>query len=288
MAGKYPHLDPRQLCVFITGATAGFGQATALRFLAGGARVVALGRRAERLEALARLHQEQEHGSGEGPRGESERLHTIQADVGDVEGMKAALGALPPAFRDVDVLVNNAGFAAGLGLAHESSLEDWHAMVETNIKGVLNTTHLLLPGMVARKRGHVVMMGSVASRYPYPGGNCYGGTKAFVHQFAMNLRADLAGTNVRVTNVLPGMCETEFSLVRFKGDEARAKKVYDGMTPLTAEDIAEVVYWTTTLPAHVNVNALEIMPVQQAFAPFAVSRGSPSPLSKGKADKEDS
>jgi 3-hydroxy acid dehydrogenase/malonic semialdehyde reductase len=199
-------------------------------------------------------------------------LYTIQADVSDTEGMKRAVASLPPSFKEVDVLVNNAGFAAGLGSAHECKLEDWHAIVETNIKGVLTTTHLLLPGFVERKRGHVVMMGSVASRYPYPGGNVYGGTKAFVHQFAMNLRADLLGKNVRVTNLLPGMCETEFSLVRFGGDEERAKKVYEGMQALSAEDMAEVVYWTTTLPAHVNVNALELMPTQQAFSPFAVVR----------------
>lgn len=159
-----------------------------------------------------------------------------------------------------------------MGLAHDSKLEDWHAMIDTNIKGLVSTTRLLLPTMVARDKGHIVMLGSVASNYPYPGGNVYGASKAFVRQFALNLRADLLGKNIRVTNLEPGMCETEFSVVRFGGDAEKAKSVYKGMKPLTAEDLAEVIYWTTTLPAHVNVNTLELMPVSQAFSPFAVAR----------------
>ncbi len=255
---KYKYLDPRTLTVFITGATAGFGRATAIKFLEGGARVIGTGRREERLQEMQKEL---------GP-----RFHAINADVGDAAAMKTAVESLPSDFQNVDVLVNNAGFAAGLELAPESKLEDWHAMIDTNVKGVVTTTKLLLPGMVERDRGHIVMLGSVASSYPYPGGNVYGASKAFVSQFALNLRADLLGKNIRVTNLEPGMCETEFSVVRFKGDEAKAKKVYEGMQPLTPEDLAEVIWWTTTLPPHVNVNSLELMPVMQAFSPFAVAR----------------
>jgi len=168
--------------------------------------------------------------------------------------------------------VNSAGLALGLEPAHRASLDEWEQMIETNCLGLVAMTRAILPGMVERKRGHVVNIGSVAASYPYPGGNVYGGTKAFVHQFSQNLRADLLGTPVRVTVIEPGMVETEFSLVRFGGDAERAGKVYAGMQPLTPEDIADTIVWCTTRPAHVNVNVLELMPVAQAFSPFSVSR----------------
>jgi len=173
----------------------------------------------------------------------------------------------------VDVLVNNAGLALGLEPAHRASLDDWDTMVDTNIKGLMYVTRAVLPGMVERGRGHVVNIGSVAAEWPYPGGNAYGASKAFVHQFSLNLRADLLGTPVRVTDLEPGLCSgTEFSQVRFHGDEARAAKVYDKTEPLTAEDVADAVHWVATRPAHVNVNTLSLMPVGQAFGPLAVHR----------------
>jgi 3-hydroxy acid dehydrogenase/malonic semialdehyde reductase len=179
---------------------------------------------------------------------------------------------LPGEFADVDILVNNAGLALGLGGADVAVMDDWETMVDTNIKGLMYLTHAVLPAMVARGGGHVVNMGSVAATWPYPGGNVYGGTKAFVQQFSRNLRAELLGKGVRVSLVEPGMCETEFSMVRFNGDEGRAQDVYAGMQPLSATDIAEIIYWVTALPAHININQLEVMPVAQAWGPFAVHR----------------
>jgi 3-hydroxy acid dehydrogenase/malonic semialdehyde reductase len=242
----------------VTGATAGFGLATAEAFLAAGARVVATGRRADRLAALAARH--------------GDRLHPLALDVRDRAAVEAAFRALPPAFAAVDVLVNNAGLALGLEPAQRASLDEWETMIQTNCTGLVTVTRALLPGMVERGRGHVVNLGSVAGTYPYPGGNVYGATKAFVRQFSLNLRSDLLGTAVRVTSVEPGMAETEFSLVRFGGDAAKAAKVYEGVSPLTGADVADAILWAVTRPPHVNVNAVELMPVQQAFAPFAVSR----------------
>jgi 3-hydroxy acid dehydrogenase / malonic semialdehyde reductase len=179
---------------------------------------------------------------------------------------------LPVAFAGIDILVNNAGLALGLAGADATDVDDWEAMVDTNIKGVMYMTRAVLPGMVNRGGGHVVNLGSVAASWPYPGGNVYGGTKAFVQQFSRNLRADLLGKQIRVSLVEPGMCETEFSIVRFDGDEARARQVYQGMKPLSATDIAEIVFWVTSLPPHINVNQLEVMPTAQAWSPFAVHR----------------
>jgi 3-hydroxy acid dehydrogenase/malonic semialdehyde reductase len=177
---------------------------------------------------------------------------------------------------EIDVLINNAGLGLGLDKAYEAKLDDWERMIDTNVKGLAYVTRAILPGMVERKRGHVVMLGSIAGRYAYPGGNVYGATKAFVDQLAMNLRADLLGTPIRVTNIEPGLVGgTEFSTVRFAGDQARADKVYEGTQPLTPEDIAEAVVWATTLPAHMNVNGMQIMPVCQAFGPLAVDRKKP-------------
>ena len=250
--------------VLVTGATAGFGEATARRFLAHGHKVIAVGRRAERLDALkASLPTEQQ-----------QKLLTLVVDVCDSAKVDALASALPPEFANVSVLVNNAGLALGLEPAHKAFLSDWDQMIDTNIKGLVHMSRAFLPGMVERKRGHVINLGSVAADYPYPGGNVYGGTKAFVKQFSLNLRADLIGTPVRVTCIEPGMCSgTEFSNVRFKGDDAKASQVYNGVTALSAEDVAEAIYWSATLPSHMNINVLELMPVQQAFNPFNVHRG---------------
>jgi NADP-dependent 3-hydroxy acid dehydrogenase YdfG len=243
----------------ITGATSGFGEAFARRVLAAGGKVIATGRREERLAAFA----------GEV---KTDRLLTRALDLRDGEGIKALVAGLPAAFAEVDILFNNAGLALGLNKAQEADLADWDAMIETNVLALTRMTRAVLPGMVARNRGDVLNMASVAASYPYPGGNVYGATKAFVRQFSLNLRSDLLGTKVRVTSIEPGMCETEFSLVRFKGDAEAAAKVYQGMKPLSADDIALTLETMVRLPSHINVNTLEVMPVQQAFGGFAVSR----------------
>jgi 3-hydroxy acid dehydrogenase / malonic semialdehyde reductase len=248
------------MIVFVTGATAGFGAAIARRFVRDGHRVVAAGRRRERLDAL---------------RGElGSLLLAVELDVREREAVTRAFAQLPADFAAVDVLVNNAGLALGLESAQAANLDDWDAMIDTNVKGLAYCSRAALSGMVARNRGHIVNLGSVAAMYPYPGGNIYGATKAFVHQFSLNLRADLLGTAVRVTDVQPGMCGgTEFSQVRFHGDATRAAKVYEGVQqPLTAEDIADTVHWVVSRPAHVNVNSIELMPVAQAFNNFKIDR----------------
>ena len=243
---------------FITGATSGIGAACAEACVRAGARVVLAGRRGDRLADLAARI--------------GDAALPLLLDVRDRGAIDSAVASLPQPFASIDVLVNSAGLALGLEPAHRASLDEWEQMIETNCLGLVAMTRAILPGMVERKRGHVVNIGSVAASYPYPGGNVYGGTKAFVHQFSQNLRADLLGTPVRVTVIEPGMVETEFSLVRFGGDAERAGKVYAGMQPLTPEDIADTIVWCTTRPAHVNVNVLELMPVAQAFSPFSVSR----------------
>lgn len=246
--------------VFITGATAGFGEAIARRYAAAGARLVVCGRRADRLQVIA-------GGLAPAP------VHPVTLDVRDRKAVFEAVASLPAPFHDVDVLVNNAGLALGVGPAQETDLDDWDAMVDTNIKGLMYVTRAILPGMVERDRGHVVNLGSIAGAYPYPGGNAYGATKAAVAQFSLNLIADLVKTKVRVTNIEPGLCGgSEFSVVRYKGDTEKAAKVYEGTTPLTAEDVAEAVFWATSLPAHVNINRIEMMPVCQAPAGLAVHR----------------
>jgi 3-hydroxy acid dehydrogenase / malonic semialdehyde reductase len=247
-----------ELTVLVTGATAGFGEATARRFAAEGNKVIVAGRRTNRLKAL------------EGELGD--KAHALTLDVQDRAGVGAAIDGLPAEFAAIDVLVNNAGLALGLDAAPSANLDDWDTMIDTNIKGLTYCTRAVLPGMKARRRGHIVNIGSVAGTYPYPGGNVYGATKAFVHQFSLNLRADLVAENIRVTCVEPGLAETEFSLVRFKGDAEKAKGPYAGLKPLGGEDIAEAVYWVATLPGHVNINTLELMPTNQAFGPFAFSR----------------
>ena len=250
--------------VLVTGATAGFGEATARRFLAHGHKVVAVGRRADRLEALKNSL----------PAEQQKKILTMVVDVCKSDQVDSLASALPAEFSKVTVLVNNAGLALGLEPAHKAFLTDWDQMIDTNIKGLVHMSRAFLPGMVERKCGHVINLGSVAANYPYPGGNVYGGTKAFVKQFSLNLRADLIGTPVRVTCIEPGMCAgTEFSNVRFKGDDDKAEKVYTGVQALSADDVAEAIYWSATLPSHMNINVLEVMPVQQAFNAFNVHRG---------------
>jgi 3-hydroxy acid dehydrogenase / malonic semialdehyde reductase len=245
--------------VFVTGASSGFGAAIARRFAADGARVVVTARRADRLKSLAA-----EFG---------DRMLPLELDVRDRAMVESAIENLPAEFAHVDVLVNNAGLAKGLEAAHRADLDDWEQMLDTNCKGLLYCTRAVLPGMVERGTGHVINLGSTAATYPYPGGNVYGATKAFVRQFSLNLRSDLHGTGIRVTCLEPGMCGgTEFSTVRFQGDQAKADKVYAGMRPLSPADIAETVHWTASLPPHMNVNTIELMPVAQSFAPFQVHR----------------
>jgi 3-hydroxy acid dehydrogenase / malonic semialdehyde reductase len=245
--------------IFVTGASAGFGAAIVRRFAAKGARVVATARRGDRLEALAR-----EFGDNVLP---------LALDVQDRHAVERAVARLPAAFAAIDCVVNNAGLALGLEAAPQADLANWDRMIDTNCKGLVTVTRAVLPGMVARGAGHVVNLGSTAGSYPYPGGNVYGATKAFVHQFSLNLRSDLHGTGVRVTCIEPGLCGgTEFSEVRFAGDKDKAAKVYAGMQPLTADDIAEAVDWATSQPSHVNVNTIELMPVAQSFAPLQIHR----------------
>jgi serine 3-dehydrogenase len=243
----------------VTGATAGIGEACARAFVAAGWRVIGTGRRAERLEALkADLG--------------ADKFHAAVFDVRDEDARDAALAALPAEFAAIDCLVNNAGLALGTEPAQSASLESWKTMIDTNVTALVSLTHKLLPALVARK-GAIVNLSSVAATYPYTGGNVYGGTKAFVHQFSLGLRSDLAGTGVRVTSIEPGMVETEFTLVRTGGNQQASDNLYGGANPMTAEDIAGTVLWVATLPAHLNVNTLELMPVSQSFAGFQVARG---------------
>ena len=233
--------------VVITGASSGFGRAAAKYFADAGFDLVLLARRAD-------------------------RLAEVKAALSDQVDVSSSLTTLPDGVSEVSILINSAGLALGLGGADAADLDDWDAMVDTNIKGLMYCTHAILPGMVARGVGQIINLGSVAGSWPYPGGNVYGGTKAFVQQFSRNLRSDLLGKGVRVTNIEPGMCETEFSKVRFDGNEAQAAAVYQGMQPLSAEDVAEVIFWVATRPPHVNVNQLELMPVSQAWSGFSVHR----------------
>jgi NADP-dependent 3-hydroxy acid dehydrogenase YdfG len=241
--------------ILITGATSGFGKACAEYFAEQGWKVILTGRRTDRLEAL-----QQQLGNAV--------RQIIALDVREREQVLEQLGCL----KDIDVLLNNAGLALGLEPSWEVDLDDWETMVDTNIKGLMYCTRAILPQLVKRNGGHIVNIGSTAGSWPYPGGNVYGGTKAFVQQFSRNLRADLIGTKVRVTLVAPGMAESEFSNVRFKGDDDQAAKVYQGTESLQAEDIAETVFWIVSRPTHVNINAIELMPVDQAWGAFAVHR----------------
>ncbi len=246
--------------IFITGASAGFGAACARIFAVQGNRLVLVARRLEPLQSLR-----------DSLSGQAE-VHLLQLDLRDRDAVEMAIAELPEPFRDIDVLVNNAGLALGLGPAHQVDIDDWETMVDTNVKGLMYCTRFILPRMVERNTGHIVNISSTAASWPYPGGNVYGGTKAFVLQFSRNLRADLLGTRVRVSCIQPGMAETEFSEVRFKGDRERAAKVYEGTEPWTADDIAETVAWVVNRPPHVNINSLEVMCVDQSWGHLAVNR----------------
>ena len=249
------------MIVLITGATSGFGAAMARKFVTQGHRVIATGRRQDRLDALAL-----ELGSA---------LHTLAMDVTRKDSIEAALASLPAEWSEIDILINNAGLALGIEPAQQAALADWETMIDTNCKGLVTMTRLLLPAMVARGRGTIINLGSTAGAYPYPGGNVYGATKAFVDQFTTNLRADLVGTGVRATNIAPGLSGgTEFSQVRMKGNDAAAAKVYEGTVPLSAQDIAETAFWVASLPPHVNINYIEMMPTCQGFSPFTIKRTS--------------
>ncbi|MCA6220964.1 bifunctional NADP-dependent 3-hydroxy acid dehydrogenase/3-hydroxypropionate dehydrogenase YdfG [Photorhabdus antumapuensis] len=247
------------MIVFVTGATSGFGESIARKFIQNGSKVIATGRRKERLEKLkAEL---------------GDNFYFAQLDVTDRAAINQVIEQLPESLRHIDILVNNAGLALGLEPAHQSNLDDWELMINTNVKGLVNMTHILLPGMVERNHGHIINIGSTAASWPYSGGNVYGATKAFVKQFSLSLRADLQGKNIRVTDIEPGLVGgTEFSLVRFKGDNDKVNKTYDGTQALTAEDVTEAVFWVANLPAHVNINTLEMMPVCQSFAGLSVHR----------------
>jgi len=243
----------------ITGATSGFGAAAVRKFAKAGWRVIATGRRADRLKKLT-----DEFGA--------DRVFAASFDMRKPEAIEAALAGLPAAFRDIDLLINNAGLALGTAPAQKASLEQWNQMIETNVTGLATITHKLLATLIARK-GAIINISSVAATYPYPGGNVYGGTKAFVSQFSLGLRSDLHGTGVRVTSVEPGMAETEFTLVRTSGNQEASDKLYKGADPMTAEDVAETLFWIATLPPHMNINRIELMPVKQSFGPFQVDRG---------------
>lgn len=247
--------------VFITGATSGFGAAAAKRFAREGWAVILTGRRFERLK-----HLKQELSK-------ETQVHIAALDVQDAEAVNKVISELPINFKQIKVLVNNAGLALAPEPAQKVVLQDWHTMIDTNIKGLVNVTHALLPILIKTGKGaSIINLGSVAGLWPYPGSHVYGATKAFVKQFSYNLRCDLLGTGVRVTDIAPGMAETEFTLVRTKGDQQASDKLYNGTTPLQAEDIAEQIYHIATLPDHINYNRVEIMPVRQAWSPFAVDR----------------
>jgi sulfoacetaldehyde reductase len=247
--------------VFITGATSGFGRATARRFAQAGWALVLSGRRLDRLEAL-----QQELGS-------QVPVHIATLDVRDSQAVQAMVDALPEGFRKITALINNAGLALAPQPAQDVALQDWHTMIDTNITGLVNVTHAVLPKLLETGKGaSIVNIGSVAGEWPYPGGHVYGASKAFVKQFSFNLRCDLIATGVRVTDIAPGMAETEFTLVRTKGNQAASDAMYSTTTPLSAEDIAEQIFYVCTLPDHININRLEIMPSRQAWGPFAVDR----------------
>ncbi|MDB5316618.1 MAG: NAD(P)-dependent oxidoreductase [Rhodospirillales bacterium] len=249
------------MIILVTGATAGFGLTIARKFAADGANIIAVGRRADRLAAL-----QAELGV--------DRVLPLTLDVRDRAGIEAAMATLPADWAAIDVLVNNAGLAMGLEPAQSANLDDWDAMIDTNCKGLTYMTRAVLPGMVARNTGHIVNIGSTAGEFPYPGGNVYGATKAFVRQFSLNLRADLFGTKVRVTDIEPGLVGgTEFSNIRFKGDDEKAASIYANTDALTPDDIADAVHWVATRPARVNINTLQLMPVVQSFGPLRIDRG---------------
>ncbi len=251
--------DSNRKLVVITGASSGFGKACAERFVNEGWKVVAAARRTSRLKQL-----QQDLGK------DNCLIHPL--DVTDFDSIKQFETYLVNLNQPIDLLVNNAGLALGLSPAHQANWQDWQTMIETNVLGLAKMTRAILPYMVENNSGHIINLGSIAGSYPYPGGNVYGATKAFVEQFSLNLRADLSGTGIRVTNIEPGLAETEFSEVRFAGDRQKAASIYQGLQPLVAKDIAESIYWCASQPAHVNINRLEIMPTCQAFSALSIAK----------------
>lgn len=247
------------MAILITGASAGFGKAICTAFVNAGYKVIGAARRLEKLQELKSQL--------------GDNFYPLQMDVSKTVEIDTALSQLPTEWQQIDLLVNNAGLALGLEPAHKADFDDWLAMINTNIVGVAYLTNKVLQKMVERNQGHIINLGSIAGTYPYPGGNVYGATKAFIKQFSLNLRADLAGTAVRVSNIEPGLCGgTEFSNVRFKGDDERAANVYKGAHAIQPEDIANTVLWVYQQPPHVNVNRIEIMPVTQTFSALNISR----------------
>lgn len=247
------------MAILVTGASAGFGKATCTAFVKAGYRVIGAARRLEKLQELkAQL---------------GDNFYPLQMDVSKTAEIDTALSQLPQEWQRIDALINNAGLALGLEPAHQVNFDDWLTMVQTNIIGLTYLTRQILPQMVERNHGHIINLGSIAGTYPYPGGNVYGATKAFVKQFSLNLRADLAGTAIRVSNIEPGLCGgTEFSNVRFKGDDEKAASVYKNTRPIQPEDIANTILWVYQQPPHVNINRVEIMPVVQSFSALNVVR----------------
>lgn len=268
--------------VMITGATGGFGEAFARKFAEAGCRLILTSRKPEKLDALVASLKAQSRlrpssakrvtGAQSSRAKQNTPVHKIILDVRKRDEIEAAFAALPPEFGAIDLLINNAGGAFGMEPAQEAQLDDWQNMIEANDLGLVVCTHCVLPGMVKRKDGHIINIGSVAGSYPYPGGSVYCAVKAFVKQFSLSLRADLIGTGVRVTNIEPGMVETTFSLNRFKGDAAKAAKVYEGANALTADDVAEAVFWAATQPPRVNINRIELMPTTQGPGALGVYR----------------
>ncbi|ORM71158.1 bifunctional NADP-dependent 3-hydroxy acid dehydrogenase/3-hydroxypropionate dehydrogenase YdfG [Pantoea rwandensis] len=248
------------MLILITGATSGFGWDLALRYAQNGHRVIATGRRQNKLDELKAVG--------------GDNIYPLALDVSVAAAVNDFMAQLPPEWREIDVLINNAGLALGLEPAQNASMDDWRRMIDVNINGLVHMTHVVLPGMVERNRGHIINLGSTAGSWPYAGGNVYGASKAFVHQFSLNLRTDLFGTAVRVTNVEPGLVGgTEFSNVRFKGDEGRVEQTYENTQPLMPSDITEAIWWISNLPAHVNINTLEMMPVCQSYGGLRVAKG---------------
>jgi NADP-dependent 3-hydroxy acid dehydrogenase YdfG len=246
--------------VLITGASSGFGKACAQRFAQSGYRLILLARRADRLEELAAQLAAQCE------------VCVLAVDITDTPALEHSLNSLNKPFTNVDILINNAGLALGLSAADEAELSDWQTMIATNVTALVTMTRLILPSMVAQNSGHIINIGSTAGHWPYPGGNVYGASKAFVQMFSRELRADLLGKKIKVSNIDPGMAETEFSLVRFNQAQEKADKVYEGTTPLSAEDIADIIHWVCNTPAHVNINTLEVTPLCQAWGPLKVDR----------------
>ncbi len=246
--------------VLITGASSGFGAACAKKFAEDSCSLVLVARRSDKLEQLKQQLQSKCN------------IHTVALDITDPVAVEQALAQIPAEFCAIDVLINNAGLALGLDTADKADFSDWETMINTNILGLLRMTSHFLPGMVQRNSGHIINIGSTAGSWPYPGGNVYGATKAFVQNFSRNLRADLLGKKVRVSNIEPGMAETDFSNIRFKGNSDKAQQVYEKAQALTADDVADIIYWVTSVPPHVNINSVEVMALCQAWGPLAVDR----------------